>query len=327
MNVALVGAGSMGRVHADAYRHLQDAQLVAVVDSDVQRGQAFADGWGVAWYPSLRACLATKAVDVVDICTPTAFHPALALEAFSAGLHVICEKPIALTVEEAMRMIDAARRAGVHFYVAHVVRFFPEYEEARRQIQSGRLGQVGTARLLRGGAAPQGWQGWYADPALSGTVITDLMIHDFDFLAWTLGPVGRVFAKGARRHGAAVEHAFVSLRMQNGAMALVEGTWAYPEGFRTAFEFAGTLGVLQYASDGDASLKIVRRSSPSDPLVTHVESPIDVNPYQRELQHFLACMRGAEAPRVKPEDALYALRVSLAAWESLRRGEPVEVTT
>ncbi|MCY0898535.1 MAG: Gfo/Idh/MocA family oxidoreductase [Firmicutes bacterium] len=325
MNVALVGAGTMGRVHARAYNHIGDARLVAVVDTDEGKGLDFAKEWGITWFPTLRQCLEASSVDVVDICVPTVFHPELVGQAANAGVHVICEKPLALTLAEGVRMIETCQRAGVHFFVAHVVRFFPEYQEAYRVIQSGRLGHIGTARLMRGGAAPHGWRDWYADPAQSGTLVLDLMIHDFDFLAWSLGPVERIYAKGVSRTANVLEHVLANVRFKSGAIALVEGSWAYPSGFRTAFEFAGTLGVLQHASDAHPPLMVMRRTSTAVPAVAVPDSPLMENPYQRELAHFLACIRGNAEPRVTAEDALYALRVSLAALDSIRSGQAIEV--
>ncbi|MCL6632162.1 MAG: Gfo/Idh/MocA family oxidoreductase [Alicyclobacillus herbarius] len=325
IKVAVVGAGTMGTVHAEAYKNMPDVQLVGIVDINRDTAQYLAFRQRTDDYTSLDALIREKRPDVVDVCVPTYLHRQVVETAARAGCHVICEKPIARTLADARAMIETCRAAGVQLYIAHVVRFFPEYRRAYELLQSGAIGRVGTVRAMRGGAFPKAWQDWYANVARCGTVIVDSMIHDFDFLRWCFGEVERVYAKSLLgRDLLQLDHAFVSLRFQNGVIAHVEGTWAYPSGFRTELEIAGSEGMIDFRSDQAAALHSQFQESDFVRAGVEVpESPLVKNPYQLELEHFLACIRDGEQPLVTAEDGLKALEISLAALTSVETREPV----
>ncbi len=124
LRVVLVGAGTMGRIHAEAYRQIPEAVLTAVVDPG-PAGAELAARYGVAAFRRLDDVVATY--DVLDVTVPTAWHPSLVVAGLAAGRAVLCEKPIALTLDDADRMLDAANRAGGRLGVGHVVRYFPEH--------------------------------------------------------------------------------------------------------------------------------------------------------------------------------------------------------
>ena len=145
-------------------------------------------------YPDYAALL--NDVDVIDICTPTHLHHEMVLQAAAAGKHIICEKPLARTVTQAQEMIRVCRNAGVRLFVAHVVRFFPEYALAKAQVQAGKVGKPAVVRLSRGSYRPKKPSGnWFLDIEKSGGMMLDLMIHDFDYARWISGEVESVFAK------------------------------------------------------------------------------------------------------------------------------------
>jgi len=140
-----------------------------------------------------------EAVDVVDLCVPTDLHPAMTVQAAEAGKHVVCEKPLALTIAEGEAMIAACERAGVRLFIAMVVRFFPQYQSAQQLVVAGQLGALGVLRLRRAGYQPRKEvDNWFLDEARSGGMVVDMMIHDFDYARWLAGPVTRVYAQSAR---------------------------------------------------------------------------------------------------------------------------------
>lgn len=318
MKILLVGAGTMGQVHAAAYRQMPEHQLAGVVDMSADRAQVVSGGI-IPTYASLDEGLAVSDAEVVDICLPTYLHKDAALAAANARRHIICEKPIARSLDEAEAMVSAAESAGVRLFVAHVVRFFPEYERVKQMVDNQALGRVGVVRLFRGGGFPRGWADWYGDPALSGGVPVDLMVHDLDFLQWCFGPVARVYAKSALDG----RHVFATLRMAQGEIAQVEGSWAYPAGFWTRLEAAGQDGLVEYASDQHGAVTTRRGASVSAQGVSVPASPLQDSPYFRELRHFLDCLKTGAEPRVSARDAVEALRVALAVQESLSTGTVV----
>ncbi|WAH35570.1 Gfo/Idh/MocA family protein [Alicyclobacillus dauci] len=325
--VALVGCGTIGSVHAAGYLRMANATLVGIVDIRENHGRKMAKRFDTQWYSSLQQILEAEEVDVVDVCVPTYLHRSIVEQAARAGKHVICEKPIARTLDDAEAIIRICSEYGIRLFIAQVLRFFPQYRQTHELLEAGAMGSVGTARAMRGGGFPQGWNDWYASVERSGTLVVDMIIHDFDFLRWCFGEVQRVYAKGLLgRELNRLDHAFVSLRFQNGVIAHVEGTWAYPSGFRTMLEVAGTEGVLEHRSDEEMPIHLsLRQNGTETGGVAVPESPLDKDPYQLELEHFLSCIETASDALVTPHDAYKALEISLAALKSIQTGEPVEL--
>jgi UDP-N-acetylglucosamine 3-dehydrogenase len=330
VRVGVVGLGSMGTVHAASYQQIPGCELAAVADIQQERRDRLAQQYGVRGYATLAEMLANEELDVVDICLPTHLHREHVEMAAAAGKHVFCEKPLARSREDGLAMIDACRKAGVTLGIGHVVRFFPEYRRAREIIQAGNLGQVGTVFTFRGGGGfPTAWQDWYANYHWSGGLTLDLIIHDFDFLRWTLGDVERVYAKGT--YGRAynrLEHVLVSLRFKNGVIGNVEGSWLNLGGFGTKFEFACEKGLLTHDSKTAAGFRsyLQKAAAAGAPGVAVPENPLDRSPYTLELEHFIQSISQGKAPLITGEEGLAALDIALAALESMATGRPVAVS-
>lgn len=326
MNIAVIGLGTMGRVHAKAYAEMEGVRLMAVADQRKEVAQEVAEELGAIYYTDVDDLLENREIDVIDICLPTDLHKEVAVKGARRKKHIVCEKPIARTLPEAEEMIRVCREEGVQLFVAHVLRFFPEYRKARQVIQSGGIGRVGRIHTFRGGIFPTGWEDWYANIERSGSLIVDMVIHDLDFLRWTFGEVERVFAKSlAGREMNRLDHAFISLRFRSGAIAHVEGTWSYPEGFRTELEVAGSEGILSFRSEEAMPIHLFLRSAETGGGggVAVPESPLRKSPYEVELAHFMDCLIHGEKPEVTASDAYRALEISLAALHSAQTGEIV----
>src|SRR5690625_6089539 len=152
-NILLVGAGTMGSVHAQAYAEMDNVNLVGIVDQDITRCQEMAEMYGTKAYDSFEKAMKelSDLLDVVDICVPTHLHKQYVLAVADYGKHVICEKPIARNAQEAREMIDYCKEKQVKLFVGHVVRFFHEYVRAKELIDAGKIGKVAVARMMRGG--------------------------------------------------------------------------------------------------------------------------------------------------------------------------------
>ncbi len=331
MRVGIVGAGVMGQVHAAAWAETA-AELVGVASVDTEAAQALASRYGVRAFNSYEALL--EATDVVDLCVPSDLHCAMTLEAAEAGVHVVCEKPIALSIADAERMIRVCEGAGVRLFIAMVLRFFPQYRAAQRTASAGELGRLGVVRLKRLAYPPQGANNWFADPHRSGGMLVDLLLHDFDYACWLAGPVERVFAKSIRAatensleqvgSEAARDYALVTLRHEGGAMTLVEGGWANPPGvFRTGFDIAGSEGLLEWRSEDAETIRPYLMAPPTAAARVGVLRSATSDPYAAEIRHVYEALTNNEPFRVTPEEALGALRVALAAKRSLATGRPV----
>ncbi|WP_201006713.1 Gfo/Idh/MocA family protein [Paenibacillus glycanilyticus] len=323
MRVAVLGCGGMGHVHAQSFAGMADAELVGVCDIDAELAGELASKTGTRSFWSFADMLEETDPQVISIALPSYLHKQAVLEAAEAGKHVICEKPVALSLEDTDEIIEACRRNGVRLFVGHVVRFFPEYEQVRRQIEEGKIGEPGVAHTKRVGGHPGIARGWFKDHAKSGGVIVDMMIHDIDFMRWIWGEVKSVYAMNACKDDS--DYALVTLEFANGAAANLEAHWGDPGPFRYAAEISGSGGLIRLDSAASASLHVrTRAQAERDGRFAEIpQSPGVLSPYDRELAHFLACVRDGAEPLVTAEDAREALRIALAALESIQTGKVV----
>ncbi len=316
--VGLVGAGRIASVHA---RHLRAVGVpnLAVHDADPARAEAFAGVHGAAVHPTLDALI--EGSDLVAVLAPNGLHRGIAERAIAAGRPVFIEKPVALDLADAEALAEA-EAGGAFVAVGHVARFFPGYAEARDLAASGALGRLAVLRTRRVGGFPGKIAPWYGDHARSGGVFVDLAIHDFDWLLWTAGPAARVHARSVgARTGSGPDHGLATVTMVSGALAHVEASWMDPGSFRTAFEIAGSDGLVEWDSRDAAS---VRSGVGSEARAELPLAPAD-DPYARQWRAILASLAGGAPPPVGARDATAALRLALAALESARRGTVVEL--
>jgi len=315
----------MGEVHAKAWRTV-GAELAGFTSLRHAQTCDLARRFGARAYAEYAELV--DDVDIVDICTPTSLHKPMAIEAAAAGKHVVCEKPIALAIEDAQAMIDACAAAGVRFFVGMVVRFFSQYRVAQELVTEGKIGQLGVLRLKRVAYAPtKPVDNWYIDETQSGGMVLDLMIHDFDYARWLAGEVDRVFARHGRVVSSPAEYLQAIIRFQSGALALVEGGWAYPPGvFRTALDLSGSDGLIEWSSD--QALPIETHLPKAESSATPVGLPVaelSDDPYTAEIRHAYQAIRTSTPFAVTAEDALEALRIALAVKASLSTGQPVSL--
>lgn len=322
MKIGLVGTGLMGTLHAAAWV-AAGATLAGCVAETEADAAPLAARYGVRVYPSYAALLPD--VDVVDLCTPTHLHAGMILAAAAAGRHVVCEKPLARTVEQARAAVDACRQAGVQLLVAQVVRYFPEYALAQAQVAAGAIGRPAVLRLARCGFRPRRpTDNWFVDEAKSGGLILDLMIHDFDYARWIAGEVERVYC----RLTPPGDYALAVLTHRSGALTHIAGAWAYPPPtFRTRLEIAGDAGLIECDSHTAAPIEsLLAATDAAHPAVGVPASPLRENPYDLEIKEFYHHLAHGGPLRVTAQDGLAAVLLAHAAIDSARTGRAVEVT-
>ena len=311
-SVGVIGAGGIAQPHVAAWRQLG----ASVTIHSLEGAEALAARHEAATADTLDELL--DRCDVVDVCTPTFAHDEFVIAAARAGKNVVCEKPLARTHAKAVAMIEACREAGVQLYPGQVVRFFPEYATAKAAVDAGRIGRPAVLRFSRRGAAPS--RAWFADPALSGGIIVDQMIHDLDYARWIAGDVSQVYAKVTGEPTTA----YVILTHTSGALTHAIGGWGHPQTvFRTSFSLAGDTGLLEHDSADNPTLEWDVPSSASEGGTLLPNTSLVESPFVTELREFAAAFAGGPPPRVTAEDGLAALDIGLAAAESARIGRPV----
>jgi myo-inositol 2-dehydrogenase/D-chiro-inositol 1-dehydrogenase len=252
IRTALVGAGRIARVHAEAYRTVARGQLVACTDPNTKAAEKLANDYGLAIAPDLDALLDDPDIDAVLIASPNALHPEQTIKALEAGKHVFCQKPIALTLGEADRVVDTKTDRILQF--GFMLRFTPPIPELRK-----RLKELGDPIVAQ--AAVFGWEpsaDWFYDPAAGGGVILDTLVHFADLVLWLFGPAvhvttegGAYVLEGAKRHRSP-DNAVVTVRHENGAISNMYVSW-------TAGHGNFTLDV--YGSAGRASVDLVQQQA------------------------------------------------------------------
>lgn len=327
VRVGVLGAGFMGGVHARAYATLPEVEIAAIFAPSPDRGQPLADELGSRWTDSIEAILADPDIDAIDICLPTPQHRSVTAAALAAGKHVMLEKPVALSLEDAAALVALAAESDRVFMIAHVLRFWPEYVEIARQVASGELGRPRSAFASRRQPFPA-WSALFSRSDLTGGAVIDMMIHDFDALNWIFGAPLAVTARGERNPRSGGFDQIQALIDYDGASALVDGGMMMPESypFSSRLEVLCERGALEYAfraggrsvEMGGGVNELTLFPNEGEPLRL---AAAQEDPYAAECAYFLAAIRnGASSDRATPADGMQALAVALAARASLEQG-------
>jgi len=241
----IVGAGVMGHTHASTLGKIKDSQVVAIVDKLEDRGKEMAESLNAKYYKNLDELLKNTDVDCINICVPTFEHPQMAIKAANAGKNILCEKPLALSLEEADEMIKAVKINKVKAMTGYELRFWPEYVKIKEIVDSGFLGEPIHAFCQRVMVSPN-WRvdNWDKIEKLGGGAAFDLQSHDIDTLIWLFGKPEFVKAQGVldpdylKQGGFA--HIFTTIQFKNGKSAFAEGGQI----FKGNFPFTMALRIL-----------------------------------------------------------------------------------
>ncbi|MGI8701304.1 MAG: Gfo/Idh/MocA family protein [Nocardioidaceae bacterium] len=325
LRVGIAGAGMIAGVHARAYAAEPGVRVVAVADPVASKAERLASQVGAATLPDLEALIEAD-LDILSVCTPSPTHAGLTVQALQAGLNVLCEKPIARSLDDASSIVRASEPAAGICMIGHVSRFEPDHRQAQQVVESGQLGELQMMSHSITTSLP-GWSevGWLANLDLSGGPVVDLAVHSFDYLSWVSGsqPI-RLHAVGADTAVGPSTYAVAHVRYSSGAIGLVETSWAHPasHGFQVAVELIGTEGRLSWSYDSIAGGWLHRRDGASVRF-----DPLGEQGFSSEIHSFVEAVRSGGPPPVPPADGLSALRTSLATLESVRSGATIDLTS
>ena len=333
LRVGIIGAGNIAENHFKGYR-AAGAEVIALADVNPLALATRSREWTVsATFRDYADLLDLAELDAVSVCTPNAFHAPATIAAARAGKHVLCEKPISLSLEEAEAMVVAAREAGVVLQVNHHLRSNRAVARARRMIGAGELGRVTFVRLRQAhdwGGAAEVPPSFRSRNVAGGGTLLDNGCHLFDLARYLGGPVSEVFARIATlKFDTDLEDtAVASLRFESGALGEVETAWT-ATGWDEGFWVYGTLGALEYSvRSGRAILRHVFRGSAdsgwADPDVETWE-PAGGSSHSAHVAAFVAAIRGERDVICSGEDGLEAVRLVLASYQSAATGRPVMV--
>ena len=334
LKVGLIGCGNIGaRAHLPAYARIPEAELVAVCDIVKERADQAARASGAVPYTDYRQLLERNDIGMVDICLPSYLHAEVATAAAEAGKHVLCEKPMAHTLDAAQAMIEAVRATGVKLMIGQVRRFDHRYASIKAQIDAGKVGRPVFIRRAERQFLPFPPDAWQWDPKRGGGVILDIGVHATDLFRWLFGEEAvEVYAvaksvREAAREAGSFDHAMITCKFDGGGVGFAETSWAYPQGFGgtlyAQLDVVGTEGKIQYA-DKDTNPMLVYTAEKGHEL-PHYFCFMSTTEYafEEEIRHFVRCILESRKPLVSPQDARAALEMALAAQRSTETGEPI----
>jgi len=331
IKVGIIGAGRMAYWHLRGYKKIKGVEIVGIAGktqshiSDLQRKFSISNG-----YTDHREMLEKERPDAVNVTTPTYTHSSIVIESLGAGCHVLCEKPMAMNLEEADNMIAAERRSGKILMVGFSQRFYKEFVHMKEIIDQGKLGTIKIAWFRRGINMPP--QKWYSDKEKSSGVTGELAIHGIDWLRWIINsPVVQVSAELTEheRYPGIDDNVWMLLTFANGALGVVGASYTFPFLKRD-------IGVI-----GDKmALTIERSKVVMEPYGDHSLARLAMkfvqysfivpywlyyNPFEKELKHFINCIQTGAAPLISSEDGREGLKISLKAIESAHTGRKIRI--
>lgn len=319
LKIGGIGLGRMGQLYARTLAtQIAGAQLYAVAEPDEQLRTALTDELGVAHsFAHVQELLALPELDALVIATPTHTHAELVIAAARAGKAIFCEKPLALTLEETQNVLNVVAETSVPLQVGFMRRFDAAYMKARALISEGRIGRPVTFKSI--GRDPFCPRKEFADPALSGGLILDMGIHDFDLARWLMASeVERVSAEGTLlvcdqlKDVGDIDNAVINLRFTDGALGNVEVSRNAFYGYDIRTEVLGSEGAVIIGTQQHTSVVLLTRSGAQHDVVPYLLERFG-DAYRAQIQHFVDCLRNGHTPSVSGADALAALEIGVAA--------------
>jgi myo-inositol 2-dehydrogenase / D-chiro-inositol 1-dehydrogenase len=338
VGVGIIGSQFVAEIHAESYRYVLDAEVVAVASPTAGHAEQFARRHGVAHaFTDYRRLLELPEVDLVDLCLPNNLHCQATVDAANAGKHIICEKPFCMNLTEADTMIRTCRERGVKLMYAEELCFTPKYVRAKRLIEEGALGRAYMVKQSEKHDGPHA--DWFWDVERSGGGVTlDMGCHAIEFFRWVLGKprIVSVYAQmGTYVHTKRTrgdDNALLLIEFEGGAIGLAEESWTKPGGMDDRAEIYGDNGVtyadllhgnaLETFSKTGYGYAVEKAGDTKGWTFTIYEEAWNYG-FPQELQHFVACVKENQEPTETGEDGRAVLEAIFAAYESARTGRKV----
>ena len=329
VNVAIIGVGRIGKIHLNnMLRHFPDANVVAVADTHFPADQFKKDYPGIFFSSDPAEVVVKPEVEAVIICTPTSSHAAMIELSIKSGKHLFCEKPVDLSLSRTKSLVEKADAAKIKLMLGFNRRFDPDFMEARKNILSGRIGDIQIVKITS------------RDPGLppidyiknSGGLFMDMAIHDFDMARYLMGKeVKEVYAKGLVlvdekvRAAGDIDTALTTLIFEDGTYAVIDNSRKAIYGYDQRIEVFGSKGMIQVENN------LHNRNVVFDAEGIHHALPLDffmdryAASYLNEIRHFIDALAGKSPLPVSGDDGLKATIIAVAAKKSVDEGRVVTV--
>lgn len=328
LKVGVIGCGSIAqRRHLPEYHANQQVEIVAVCDVVGERAEKMAKEYGAKAFTDYKEVIKLEEIDAISVCLPNYLHAPVSIEALSAGKHVLCEKPMATSKEEAEAMIEAAKVNNKKLMIAHNQRFVASHQTAKEVIDSGKLGKIYSFKTTFGHPGPEAWSidgaaSWFfnKEQAFIGAM-GDLGVHKSDLMRYLLGEfseVGSFIETNAKQNTEVDDNAVCILRTESGIIGTLAASWAYVSGGDNSTSIYGENGTLRLEADPEYSLI---EEYHNGNVIKHKLDKIQTNEEGGQsnthvIDHFVECVLQNKEPLITGEEGLKSLQIILAALES-----------
>ena len=328
LRVGLVGLGRLGRIYArDLATRIRDVRLTAVADTNAETAEGIAREYDIPHVHTIPDDLIHDPnVDAIVVASPTHTHRDIVSAAAGAKKPTFCEKPLALSLSECRAMESAVARNGTFFQMGFMRRFDPGYVAAKKAVVSGQIGEPVTFKSSSRDPFLPSLD--YVNPATSGGILVDMAIHDFDLARWFIGDVETVSAIGATLAFPELnalgdfDNAIATMVFTDGRLGVVDVTRNGYYGYDITTEVVGTAGTVRVGYIRETPLLIMTKNNVSHDTVPYFPERFE-RAYIHQLENFAQNVLTGREPPVTMADGIEALRVSLAAREACRTGQPV----
>ncbi len=311
LGVAVIGTGFWGKNHARVYKELELTNLIAICDTNADRAKLIADQYGVKAYTDSTLMLKDPEIQAISVCTWSTMLAQEALKGLNAEKHVLVEKPMATTTEQAQTLLKTAKANDLHLTVGFLMRFIPGLQQIREAVATKKIGELVSATAKR----VTQWPERIGDVG----VVKDTAIHDIDVMRFISGedPTS-VYAKmGSMRHRQFEDYAQIMLTFESGKTAFIETNWLTPYKIRT-LNVTGSEAIMRLDYNSQ-ELWIENAKESLQPRIPFEE------PLKAELKHFAECVLEDKKPMITGEDGYKALQIALAAMESSAKNTVVKL--
>lgn len=330
LRFGIIGFGHIGKIHGEAVRHVPGVELAAIGTTRPDEVQSLC-GPDVSVCTNYSDILHRSDLDALVICVPTYLHERFVVEALDQGLPVLCEKPFALDLASAQRMLAAAARSQRCLMIAQVLRFWPPYLRIKQLVGVGAIGPIQAIAGHRLAQYPP-WGDWFRDPEKSGGAMLDMQVHDTDFVYWLLGPPQEVYAAGLRSPAGSWDQVTSLLRYPN-SIATLESTYLMPVAwpFTCGIRVTGSRGCLEFSFRVGGNVE--QREQADSSLLLYANDGTITEPavskddmYVAQLRYFVECVARKLSPaQCPPEETLEVMKIMRACQQSLSTGTPVHL--
>ncbi|MCE5340949.1 MAG: Gfo/Idh/MocA family oxidoreductase [Planctomycetaceae bacterium] len=336
IRIGIVGFGFMGKMHFQCYQQIKNVKIAAVCDVEMCRLSATGtvgnirgskkvlDLKGIPLYSDFDKMVKEQNLDAVSITLPTYLHYIYTIKAIKAGLHTLCEKPMALNTKDCKKMIDAAKKYKKILQIGHCIRFWPEYIYLRNIVNSGKYGRVLGATFQRLSYAPiWSWNNWFMDKNKSGGAILDLHIHDSDYVQYLFGTPKKVFSRGIKGPSKGTDYIVTNFIYDDNKVITAEGGWTMKKGF--GFEMSFNVMLERATISYDCTRTPVFKVATDKGKLITPKLPKN-NGYMGELLHFIKAINGKKIPAITtPQDSLNSVKIVLAEKKSAQTGRTISL--